>query len=105
MEDVILEEINVKAIEFVTDESGLVKKKAKANFKSIGPKFGKSVKQIAERTGGRVLSPSDIDLFHPSRSTRESSRPVFDWFLIALACLIPLDVGLRILLKTFELDA
>ena len=26
---------------------------------------------------------------------RESSRPVFDWFLIALACLIPLDVGLR----------
>ena len=54
-----------------------------------------ALKQIAERTGGRVLSPSDLDLFHPSRSTRESSRPVFDWFLIALACLIPLDVGLR----------
>ncbi len=54
-----------------------------------------ALKQIAERTGGRVLSPSDIDLFHPPRSTRESSRPVFDWFLIALACLIPLDVGLR----------
>jgi uncharacterized membrane protein len=54
-----------------------------------------ALKQIAERTGGRVLSPSDLDLFHPPRSTRESSRPVFDWFLIALACLIPLDVGLR----------
>ena len=54
-----------------------------------------ALKQIAERTGGRVLSPSDVDLFHPPRSTRESSRPVFDWFLIALACLIPLDVGLR----------
>lgn len=49
MEDVILEEINVKAIEFVTDESGIVKKKAKANFKSIGPKFGKSVKSVGER--------------------------------------------------------
>ncbi len=49
MEDVILEEINVKTIEFVTDEAGIVKKKAKANFKSIGPKFGKSVKQIGER--------------------------------------------------------
>jgi len=49
MEDMILEEINVKKIEFVTDESGIVKKKAKANFKSIGPKFGKSVKQVAER--------------------------------------------------------
>jgi isoleucyl-tRNA synthetase len=49
MEDVILEEINVKAIEFVTDESGIVKKKAKANFKSIGPKFGKAVKDVASR--------------------------------------------------------
>ena len=54
-----------------------------------------ALKQIAERTGGRVLSPEDLDLFHPPRATRESSRPVFDWFLIALACLIPLDVGLR----------
>jgi uncharacterized membrane protein len=54
-----------------------------------------ALKQIAERTGGRVLAPSDLDLFHPPRSTRESSRPVFDWFLVALACLVPLDVGLR----------
>ncbi len=53
------------------------------------------LKQIAERTGGRVLTPADLDLFHPARKTRESSKPVFDWFLIALACLIPLDVALR----------
>ncbi len=49
MQDVILDEINVKEIEFVTDDSGIVKKRAKANFKSIGPKFGKSVQHIAER--------------------------------------------------------
>jgi isoleucyl-tRNA synthetase len=49
MEDVILEEINVKAIEYVGDDSGIVRKKAKANFKSIGPKFGKSVQQVAQR--------------------------------------------------------
>jgi len=49
MEAVILDEINVKSIEYVTDESGIVKKRAKANFKSIGPKFGKSVQQIARR--------------------------------------------------------
>jgi isoleucyl-tRNA synthetase len=48
MEGVILEEINVKAIEYVTDESGIVRKSAKANFKSIGPKFGKSVQQVAQ---------------------------------------------------------
>ena len=51
--------------------------------------------QIAERTGGRVLSRSELDIFSGSRKPRESSRPVFDWFLIALACLIPLDVGVR----------
>ncbi len=53
------------------------------------------LKQIAERTGGRVLTPADLDLFHPARKTRESTKPVFDWFLIVLACLIPLDVALR----------
>ena len=52
MEDVILDEINVKAIEYVGDESGIVRRKAKANFKSIGPKFGKSVQQVAERIRG-----------------------------------------------------
>jgi isoleucyl-tRNA synthetase len=46
MTDVILDEINVKRIEFVTDESGIVKKKAKANFKMIGPKFGKAAQKI-----------------------------------------------------------
>ncbi|HTY36917.1 MAG TPA: isoleucine--tRNA ligase [Bacteroidota bacterium] len=49
MEDVILEEINVKQIEFVTDDSGIVKKKAKPNFRSLGQKFGKTVQPIAAR--------------------------------------------------------
>ena len=53
------------------------------------------LKQIAERTGGRVLSASDLDLYHPARTPRESTRPVFDWFLLLLACLIPLDVAVR----------
>ena len=51
--------------------------------------------QIAERTGGRILSRESLDIFHRERTTRESSKPVFDWFLIALACLIPIDVGVR----------
>jgi isoleucyl-tRNA synthetase len=58
MEDVILDEINVKGIEYVTDDSGIVHKKAKANFKSIGPKFGKSVKPVAERI--RNMTPAEI---------------------------------------------
>jgi isoleucyl-tRNA synthetase len=66
MESVILDEINVKKIEYVNDESGIVKKSAKANFKSIGPKFGKSVKQVAERIMG--MTPAEIAKLEQSTS-------------------------------------
>ncbi len=58
MERVVLEEINVKGLEFVTDESGLVRKKAKPNFKSIGPKYGKNVQAVAQRI--RELSTEEV---------------------------------------------
>ncbi len=58
MEDVILEEINVKQIEYVADESAIIKKKSKPNFKSLGPKFGKSVQPIAARL--RDLTSEEI---------------------------------------------
>lgn len=58
MEDVILEEINVKHIEFVTDDSGIVRKKAKPNFRSLGQKFGKTVQPIAARI--REFTPQEI---------------------------------------------
>jgi isoleucyl-tRNA synthetase len=49
MNDVILEEINVKAIEFIDESSPIVRKTATPNFKIIGPKFGKSVNAVAKR--------------------------------------------------------
>ncbi|MGA9117957.1 MAG: isoleucine--tRNA ligase [Bacteroidota bacterium] len=58
MQRVILDEINVKAIEYVTDESGLVRKKARPNFKSLGPKFGKSVQAVAARI--KEMSSAEI---------------------------------------------
>jgi isoleucyl-tRNA synthetase len=58
MEDVILEEINVRQIEYVADESAIIKKKSKPNFKSLGPKFGKSVQPIATRL--RDLTSEEI---------------------------------------------
>lgn len=58
MADVILEEINVKQLEYVTDESAIIKKKSKPNFKSLGPKFGKSVQPIAARL--RDLTSEEI---------------------------------------------
>ena len=48
MKDVILEEVNIKELLILTDDAEIVNKSAKANFKSIGPKFGKKVKAVAE---------------------------------------------------------
>jgi len=55
------------------------------------------LEQIADRTDGRMLSGRETgkELFGADRDVRRSSKPVPDWFLIALAILIPLDVGLR----------
>ena len=36
MKDVILEEVNIKELVVLDDDSGIVNKSAKANFKSIG---------------------------------------------------------------------
>ncbi|MCF8241008.1 MAG: isoleucine--tRNA ligase [Melioribacteraceae bacterium] len=47
MKDVILEELNIKELVILEDDSSVVNKSAKANFKSVGPKYGKLVKKIA----------------------------------------------------------
>jgi isoleucyl-tRNA synthetase len=58
MSDVILEEINVKAIEFIDESSPIVRKTATANFKIIGPKFAKMVNPVAKRI--REMSPAEV---------------------------------------------
>ncbi|MCB0525059.1 MAG: isoleucine--tRNA ligase [Lewinellaceae bacterium] len=47
VKELILSEINVKELEYITDASGLLKKKAKANFKTLGGKLGKDMKDAA----------------------------------------------------------
>src|SRR3989339_890565 len=47
MKDVILDEVNIKELVVLSDDSEIVNKSAKANFKAIGPKFGKKVNLVA----------------------------------------------------------
>lgn len=47
MKDVILEEVNIKELIVLKNDADIVSKSAKANFKSIGPKFGKKVNPVA----------------------------------------------------------
>jgi isoleucyl-tRNA synthetase len=47
VEDYILNEINVKAMEYLSDTSGIISKSIKPNFKTLGPKYGKHMKAIS----------------------------------------------------------
>ena len=57
-ESIISEELNVKKVAISSDESSLVTYSAKANFKVLGSKLGKSMKEVAATIQG--LSSSDI---------------------------------------------
>ncbi|MBN1597162.1 MAG: isoleucine--tRNA ligase [Bacteroidales bacterium] len=57
----ILSEVNIKEIEFLKDTSGILVKKIKPNFKNLGPRFGKLMKQVASQIGN--LSQEDIANF------------------------------------------
>uniref|UniRef100_UPI004038E613 isoleucine--tRNA ligase n=1 Tax=Odoribacter laneus TaxID=626933 RepID=UPI004038E613 len=58
---IILSEVNVKAIEYITDTSGVLIKKIKPNFKTLGPKYGKYMKQISAAIAG--MNQNDIFQF------------------------------------------
>ncbi len=47
VEDLIKAEVNVKEIEYMSDASGVIKKKIKPNFKTLGKKLGKQMKAAA----------------------------------------------------------
>ena len=51
VKDLILSEVNIKAIEYLTDENNVLVKTIKPNFKTLGPKYGKIMKAIAAAVG------------------------------------------------------
>jgi isoleucyl-tRNA synthetase len=55
---IILSEVNVKAVEFIDDDSGILKKKIKPNFKALGPHFGPKMKDVAAAI--QAMTEADI---------------------------------------------
>ena len=50
VKSLIASEVNVKQIELLSDTTGVITKRIKPNFKTLGPKYGKYMKQIAALT-------------------------------------------------------
>lgn len=49
VKDIILDEVNVKEVEYVKDESGIVSKSAKPNFPVLGKRLGSKMKAVAAK--------------------------------------------------------
>jgi isoleucyl-tRNA synthetase len=70
IKDLVLSEVNVKELDFMSENSNILVKEIKANFKTLGPKHGRQMKAIAaaistfeqqdikklEQTGGYTLT-------------------------------------------------
>lgn len=62
--DLILAEVNVKSVEYIDDTSSILIKKAKPDFKLLGPRYGKLMKEISKVITG--LTQQEIATFERS---------------------------------------
>ena len=54
----IQSEVNIKELEFIEDTTGVITKRIKPNFKTLGPRYGKQMKQISAKVA--AFSQADI---------------------------------------------
>jgi len=66
--DLILSEVNVKAIEYIDDTSGILVKKIKPNFKKLGQVFGPRLKEVAAVIKG--MNQEEINKLEKENSFR-----------------------------------
>ena len=66
IKELVLSEVNVKELEFMNSDSGILVKKVKPNFKSLGPKFGQYMKSISQAIS--QFSSEDISTIEQEES-------------------------------------
>ena len=66
VKSLILSEVNVKEVEYINDTAGILVKRIKPDFKSLGPKYGKLMKEIASAVS--MMKQADILRFEKEGS-------------------------------------
>jgi len=69
VKDLVLSEVNVKELDFMSEDSNILIKEIKANFKALGPKYGKQMKAIASS----ISNFNQVDINHLEK---EGSYPL-----------------------------
>jgi len=115
VKDLILSEVNVKEIEYVTDTEGIIKKGIKPNFKTLGRRMGKHMKTVAqaiakfgdaeianlERNGGMQMVINDEEFTLTLEDFEITTQDIPGWLVASEG---PLTVALDVTL-TDELRA
>jgi isoleucyl-tRNA synthetase len=84
VEEIIKSEVNIKSIEYLDDDSGILKKKVKPNFKTLGPKYGKDMKEVGN--GIAAMTNEDLKFLEKTGEFLIATATVPNsQFLIALA--------------------
>jgi len=114
VKSLILSEVNVKEIEYLIDTSGILIKKIKANFKSLGPRYGKQMKLIAgeiaqmsqknilffEKEGNFMLNTQGLDINLTLEDVEILSEDIPGWLVANDGTLtLALDINLTAALK------
>ena len=79
IKDIFLAEVNVKELEFLHDTTGIITKKIKPNFKTLGKIYGKQMKEIAAAFS--TLSQEQIAGIEAAADTYTLSLPSGDVIL------------------------
>ena len=66
VKELILNEVNVKGLEFVDNAAGILVKRIKPDFKKLGPRYGKIMKQLAKALAS--MEQADIARFEKEGS-------------------------------------
>ncbi|HAT63992.1 MAG TPA: isoleucine--tRNA ligase, partial [Flavobacteriaceae bacterium] len=74
--DLIKHEVNVKEIELINEDSGILVKQIKPDFKKLGPRFGQEMKGIAQVINGfdqkeiaTLEKDGEISVFHNGKNS------------------------------------
>ncbi len=66
VKELVMAEVNVKGIEYIRDEDGFIKKAVKPNFKTLGRRLGKNMKEAAAAIA--QMTEEDVSSFEKNGS-------------------------------------
>ncbi|HNW49240.1 MAG TPA: class I tRNA ligase family protein, partial [Bacteroidales bacterium] len=87
IKNLVLGEVNVKEVEYIHDTKGLIVKKIKPNFKTLGKKYGKQMKEISAAFAGfgqeEIFAIEDSDIYRFALASGEIEISAEDYEIIS----------------------